>query len=81
MIVQSYEPNKISEVSMPLRWLNELIRQLEHFIKNPTLDDKILHKLIERIETKEDKSPRIFYRFSNSYIASIFLEQHTALNV
>lgn len=42
-------------------------------MKNPTLDRKILHKLIERIEILEDGSPRIYYRFSNSYMSSIFL--------
>jgi site-specific DNA recombinase len=51
----------------------ELITQLERFIQEPKLDEEILHKLIERIEIKEDGSPRIFYRFSNSYKSSIFL--------
>jgi len=50
----------------------ELLQQLEKFTQNPILDEDILHKLIERIEIKEDRSPRIYYRFSNSYIASIF---------
>lgn len=40
--------------------------QLEKFIQNPTLDEATLNKLIEKIEIKEDGSPRIFYRFSNS---------------
>lgn len=52
---------------------NELHKKLEEFMKNPTLDRKILHKLIERIEILEDGSPRIYYRFSNSYMSSIFL--------
>lgn len=51
---------------------NELLKQLQHFTQNPKLDEEILHKLIERIEIKEDGSPRIYYRFSNSYISSIF---------
>jgi site-specific DNA recombinase len=50
----------------------ELFEQLKDFINNPILDEKILHKLIDRIEIKEDGSPRIYYRFSNSYISSIF---------
>lgn len=52
---------------------NELHKKLEEFMDNPTLDRKILHKLIERIEILEDGSPRIYYRFSNSYMSSIFL--------
>ncbi len=52
---------------------NELNKKLEDFMKNPTLDRKIIHKLIERIEILEDGSPRIYYRFSNPYMSSIFL--------
>ncbi len=53
---------------------NELQKQFEDFIRNPILDEIFLHKLIERIEIKEDGSPRIYYRFSNSYISSIFFQ-------
>lgn len=51
----------------------KIIRNLENFVQNPILDEEMLHKLIERIEIKEDGSPRIFYRFSDPYISSIFL--------
>lgn len=51
----------------------KLIQQIEQFVQNPVLDEEILHKLIERIEIKEDGSPRIHYRFSDPYISSIFL--------
>lgn len=51
----------------------KIIRNLEKFVQNPILDEEMLHKLIERIEIKEDGSPRIFYRFSDPYISSIFL--------
>lgn len=51
----------------------KLINQVEQFVKNPILDEEMLHKLIERIEIKEDGSPRMFYRFSDPYISSIFL--------
>lgn len=50
-----------------------LIQQVERFVQNPVLDEEMLHKLIERIEIKEDGSPRIHYRFSDPYISSIFL--------
>jgi hypothetical protein len=50
----------------------KLINQVEQFVKNPILDEEMLHKLIERIEIKEDGSPRMFYRFSDPYISSIF---------
>lgn len=53
---------------------SELLKHLEEFTQNPKLDEEILHKLIERIEIKEDGSPRIYYRFSNSYISSIFFQ-------
>ncbi len=51
----------------------KLIQQIERFVQNPVLDEEMLHKLIERIEIKEDGSPRIHYRFSDPYISSIFL--------
>ncbi|WP_083879369.1 DUF4368 domain-containing protein [Robertmurraya massiliosenegalensis] len=51
----------------------KLIQQIEQFVQNPVLDEEMLHKLIERIEIKEDGSPRIHYRFSDPYISSIFL--------
>mgnify|MGYP006887918312 CR=1 FL=1 len=54
--------------------IDALNKELEEFIANPTLTPEFLHKFIERIEIKEDGSPRIFYRFSNSYISSIFFE-------
>ena len=52
---------------------SKLINQIEQFVQNPVLDADMLHKLIERIEIKEDGSPRIHYRFSDPYISSIFL--------
>ncbi|WP_233880278.1 recombinase family protein [Virgibacillus halodenitrificans] len=51
----------------------KLIQQIEQFVQNPILNEEMLHKLIERIEIKEDGSPRIHYRFSDPYISSIFL--------
>lgn len=50
-----------------------LINQVEQFVINPILDEEMLHRLIERIEIKEDGNPRIFYRFSDPYMSSIFL--------
>ncbi|EFV71676.1 resolvase domain-containing protein [Bacillus sp. BT1B_CT2] len=52
----------------------KLINQIEEFVKHPVLDEEMLHKLIERIEITEDGSPRIHYRFSDTYISSIFLQ-------
>src|SRR5699024_8746805 len=51
----------------------KLIQQIEQFVQNPILDEEMLHKLIEKIEIKEDGRPRIHYRFSDPYISSIFL--------
>lgn len=69
------EQRELNEILTHQKNINfkELMAQLEQFIQAPKLDEEILHKLIERIEIKEDGSPRIFYRFSNSYISSIFL--------
>jgi len=68
------EQRELNEILTHQKNINfkELMAQLEQFIQAPKLDEEILHKLIERIEIKEDGSPRIFYRFSNSYISSIF---------
>ncbi len=52
----------------------KLIQQIEQFVQTLVLDEEMLHKLIERIEIKEDGSPRIHYRFSDPYISSIFLQ-------
>lgn len=52
----------------------KLIQQIEQFVQNPILNEEMLHKLIERIEIKEDGSPRIHYRFSDPYISSIFVQ-------
>ncbi|MDR7001942.1 hypothetical protein [Neobacillus niacini] len=49
-------------------------------MKKPTLDEEILHKLIQRIEIKEDGSPRIFYRFSDPsayYLINFINAQHS----
>jgi Site-specific recombinases, DNA invertase Pin homologs len=54
---------------------NELFKKLEQFIKCPTLDKEILHRLIERI----NGSPIIYYRFSDPHQSSIFFQAtHTS---
>ncbi|MFN7251513.1 MAG: recombinase family protein [Anaerobacillus sp.] len=50
----------------------ELCQALEEFMQKPQLTKEILNKLIEKIEVTEEGGLRIFYRFSNSYISSIF---------
>lgn len=46
--------------------LKELKKQLDAFISFQELTPEILHRLIDRIEIKEDGTARIFYRFSLS---------------
>lgn len=62
----------------------KLIQQIERFVQNSVLEEQVLHKLIERIEIKEDGSPRIHYRFSDPlYIFYFFInnEQHSTCTV
>jgi site-specific DNA recombinase len=54
--------------------LQKLILQIKEFTQKPVLDEKMVHKLIERIEIKEDGSPRIYYRFSDHYVSSFFAQ-------
>ncbi|SFG87047.1 recombinase family protein [Sporolactobacillus nakayamae] len=54
--------------------LNELFREIEHFIKHPTLNEEMLHRLIKKIEIKKDGSPRIYYRFSDPHLSFIFFQ-------
>ncbi|WP_110114923.1 hypothetical protein [Bacillus sp. CGMCC 1.16541] len=51
-----------------------LNNELRKFIASPAITPDLLNKLIERIEIKEDGSSRIYYRFSNAYISSIFFQ-------
>ncbi len=62
----------------------KLIQQIERFVQNSVLEEQVLHKLIERIEIKEDGSPRIHYRFSDPlYIFYFFINnaQHSTCTV
>lgn len=52
--------------------VDALNNELKKFVANPLITPELLNKLIDRIEIKEDGSPRIYYRFSNGYISSIF---------
>jgi len=52
--------------------VDALNHELKKYVANPLITPELINKLIERIEIKEDGSPRIYYRFSNSYISSIF---------
>lgn len=67
---QSLETS-ISESSTALN-VDVLNNELRKFVAKPAITPDLLNKLIERIEIKEDGSPRIYYRFSNAYISSIF---------
>lgn len=50
--------------------LQKLIQVIKEFTQKSVLDEKMVRKLIERIEIKEDGSPRIYHRFSDHYISS-----------
>lgn len=50
----------------------KVMEPFEHFIAEPVFDEEMLHKLIERIEIEEDGSPKIYYRFPDPNVISIF---------
>ncbi|MEI2358662.1 recombinase zinc beta ribbon domain-containing protein [Mesobacillus zeae] len=54
--------------------LQKLIQQIKEFTQKPVLDKKMVQKLIERIEIKEDGNPRFYYRFSDHYMSSFFAQ-------
>lgn len=68
----------LNESSTSLNF-DTLNKELNVFISTPILTPNFLHKFIERIEIKENGSPKIYYRFSDSYISSIFFQatRHT----
>lgn len=47
-----------------------LKKELENFVHFNELTPEMLHRLVNRIEIKEDGSLRIFYRFSNEIISN-----------
>ena len=48
----------------------EVYRMIFEFLHKPMIDEKIIHRLIKRIEIKEDGNPIIYYRFSDCNILS-----------
>lgn len=43
-------------------------KEFSYFLQLNELSTEMLHRLVDRIEIKEDGSPRIFYRFSNELL-------------
>ncbi|MFD2618375.1 recombinase family protein [Terrilactibacillus laevilacticus] len=74
LITTKEELEKDSSTQVNDRQLNELFEKIEQFIKHPTLNDEILHRLIKKIEIKKDGSPRIYYRFSDPHLSFIFFQ-------
>lgn len=46
----------------------KLKKELKHFLQFNELTPEMLHSLVDRIEIKEDGSPKITYRFSEEFI-------------
>jgi hypothetical protein len=48
--------------------MKQLKNELKEYIHFNKLTPEMLHRLVDRIEIKEDGSPKIYYRFANVFL-------------
>lgn len=48
--------------------MKQLKKELKEYIHFNQLTPEMLHRLVDRIEIKEDGSPKIYYRFANDFL-------------
>lgn len=48
--------------------MKKLKNELKEYIHFNKLTPEMLHRLVDRIEIKEDGSPKIYYRFANDFL-------------
>jgi hypothetical protein len=63
-VEQKNELLSLFESEQVIENIDKLKQELLHFLNFDELAPEILHRLINRIEVKEDGTPRIHYRFS-----------------
>ncbi|MBB6447073.1 recombinase family protein [Bacillus benzoevorans] len=70
LVLEKYELEKAnSEIQETTQSnITKLKKELNHYLEFNELTPEMLHRLVDRIEIKEDGSPRIFYRFSNELL-------------
>ena len=64
LVTQKNELLSFFESEQIIENIDKLKQELLHFLNFDELTPEILHRLIDRIEVKEDGTPRIHYRFS-----------------
>ncbi|NCU19062.1 DUF4368 domain-containing protein [Bacillus sp. P1(2020)] len=47
--------------------MKQLKNELKEYIRLNKLTPEMLHRLVDRIEIKEDGPPKIYYRFANDF--------------
>lgn len=70
LVTEKYELEKSNSASKDTTATDiaKIKKELSYFLQLNELTTEMLHRLVDRIEIKEDGSPRIFYRFSNELI-------------
>lgn len=70
LVTEKYELEKLNSVSKDTTSTDiaKIKKELSYFLQLNELTPEMLHRLVDRIEIKEDGSPRIFYRFSNELL-------------
>lgn len=48
--------------------IKKLKTELKKYVHFNKLTPEMLHRLVDRIEIKEDGSPKIYYRFANDFL-------------
>lgn len=64
---EKYELEKSNAISKDTSAsdIAKIKKEVNYFLQFNELTNQMLHRLVDRIEIKEDGSPRIYYRFSN----------------
>jgi site-specific DNA recombinase len=70
LISEKFELEKSNSVSKDTTAsdIAKIKKELTYFLQFNELTTEMLHRLVDRIEIKEDGSPRIYYRFSNKLL-------------
>lgn len=70
LIAEKYELERLNSMSKDTTATDiaTIKKEFSYFLQLNELSTEMLHRLVDRIEIKEDGSPRIFYRFSNELL-------------
>ncbi len=64
-IQEAFDTNWVAPLGPNVECFENELKEYIHFNK---LTPEMLHRLVDRIEIKEDGSPKIYYRFANDFL-------------